>query len=293
MSSITCSSSNSASSCQNKIADQKEVNERCTGNRSGRRLYINEDSLTSLAKQGYEEAQLIYQMAARTVALKAVHHIHQDSEMLGVSVPESAQLLKEAINSLWSANATQSLRRVAYRPNNPRQRDTIVPVLNQGEAIFASCYFSNYYTFATCPKSAELMFADTNEIATMRQLMRDTALYDDLTLLYGHCLVLINSDWGVGSGRAAKYFHELRIRPQLSATDLATVKGKVYWQTKDSLKEMFDSCLDPTCLADRQINDQIMQAVDYAFSKGILKNAVTAASLSPACPVQQIALSAV
>lgn len=240
------------------------------GETIGRRIYIHQDSLTALAARGVEEATLVYRMAARTVALKAVHHVHQDASIFGFDVPQGANDLRDTINLVWSENTTQSLARIAHRPNDPRNRTNLYPILENGEEIAASCYFSNYYTFATGAKTAAMMFDDTNDIATMRLRMRETSEYADLTLLNGHGLVLIDPALGHGLGVADLYFKRMRPINRLTANDLLEVKFEVFRETKESLQNMIASCLQAITPAESHIAGEVLKALDYAFTKGIL-----------------------
>lgn len=262
--------------CANQTAPSCKIpGERESSESSGRRIYINEDSLTELASHGETEARLVYRMAARTVALKSVHQIDQDAGLFGVNVPEHVRLLQENITVAWSNNTTGTLRRIAHRPRDPRGRADLHAVLSESEEISASCYFSNYYTFATTDKTAELMFQDTNDIASMRRRMLESDEYKDLTLISGNCLILITDDMILGAGKAEHHFKQLREQTLLSSLDLKQIKADVYRETRRHLEEMIARSQSNSLLPKSEHEHTnvvgVLRALDYAFTKGILK----------------------
>jgi hypothetical protein len=240
---------------------------------AGRRIYINESSFTDLASHGHEEARLVYGMAARIVALKTVHQMEQDAAMLGVVPGSGALKLKETINAAWADSSSQSLRAIGYRPNSTLLRANIFQILHADEEIAASCYFSNYYTFATGARTADLMFDDTNDIATMKRLMSQTNQYDDLTMISGNCLVLMQADLGMGEGVAAAYTKCISGRTRLSAEQLIDIKTAVRAETELSVRQMIEASLCSTDEADCRSGSELLSALNFAFTRGILKNA--------------------
>ncbi len=264
---ITCVAGDPGGSCNTGILEVEETSA------SGRRLYIHEDSLTDLAAQGREQAILVFRMAARTVAIKAVHHMQQDAAMMGMKLGAGAVALQQTINAAWANNTTLALRRVGYRPSDPRTRAHLYRLLNDEEQIVASCYFSNYFTFATCARTAELMFADTNDIATMRRRMQETDEYRDLSLINGACLVLLDEEFGYGEHVSNQYFSRERKLLRVTAHDLAALKSEVYSETKSQLEAMMTFALDgaEANVSDGYIRSEVLKAVEYAFTKGILK----------------------
>jgi hypothetical protein len=272
---ITCAS-DTKTSCQAAASDSVE-----SRGPTGRRIYIHESSLQALALRGTEEARLVYRMAARTVVVKAVHHLEQDSALLGLSLDERAQELKQTINLAWADNTTMALRSLGYRPADPRARTHIERLLGNEEKIFASCYFSNYFTYATGAQTAGLMFADTNDIATLRQRMQSGAEYGDLLLVNGNCLVLIDPEAGFGIDKALCYFNRSPKASHLTDKALAQVRKEVYAETRSHLDEMIRLSMGSEQMRLSNVGAELIGALDYAFTKGILKS--TSAEFANSC----------
>lgn len=238
----------------------------------GRRIYIHEESFTDLARQGTPQAVLIYRMAARNIVIKAAHHAEQDAMMLGLELPDNAIKLADEISSVWSETATWTLQGIAYRPGDPRLRSNIYPVIESDEEIYATCYFSNYYTFATGKQSADMMFADTNEISAVRKLMTETdPSYADMSLLNGNCLFFIEPGMPLGVGVANQVSNSIKKRPRLSSDELNSVKKDVFESTRAELDQLMRLTLDQSCQAQQKLQADIHAALRYAFTRGILK----------------------
>lgn len=246
----------------------------------GRRIYIHQDTFRNFAARGLIEAVLVYRMAARTIALKAVHHVHEDSLMFGLLAEEKATLLVHKINSAWSMSATETLRQLAFHTADPRYRFDLNCVLANNEQIAASCYFSNYYTYATGVQTSRLMFADKNDIATMRQLMESSSAYQDLTLITGNCLVLIDTEVGTGKNTAPQYANQLRKKETLSVDQLQQAKLHVYRETTDALASMLADCIDADNQQECRVKENVLAAIAASFDKGILKLAAGALEMT-------------
>lgn len=233
----------------------------------GRRIYIHEDSLVALTAQSHEAANLILRMAARNVALKFVRHIEQDAALLGAVYLARAQYLVATIEQLWSENASNALKLVGFRLADPRLRDDIHPVLNEDEQIVATCYFSNYFTFATGDKAAESMFADTNDIATLKRIMQEGGGYSDLTLINGTNLVFLDPRIGVGCGKAKAYFSKPSGVPK---AHIEGIKRSIYLETKTNLIQVVKSDVREIA-GDDPLWEQVLRYLNSAFRRSILK----------------------
>jgi hypothetical protein len=161
---------------------------------------------------------------------------------------------------------------VAYRPGDPRLRATLLPLILQEEEVFATCYFSHYYTFATGKKSADLMFADTNDIATVRNLLNLTSeSYADMTLLNGHCLFIPQTREALQPGQATAVARDFKLRPKLNEDELNSIRQEVRDSTERDLTIMFESTLDQGSDVEVRLGRQILAALQYAFTRGILR----------------------
>ena len=177
----------------------------------------------------------------------------------------------EYITQAWSQNTTFTLRKIGYRPLVGDKRSSFYPVLRENEAIVATCYFSNYFTFATGALRAKEMYADTNSIDTIKQMIERGKGYQDLTLLYGRCLALIIPEYGVGEGKAQLYFVKGISGSQISESEAKTIRIKVYQRIKEDISRLINKFIKTPTAQELDILNQIIKSLSLAFSKGILK----------------------
>lgn len=152
---------------------------------SGRRIYVHEETFADLARQSPEAADLVFGMLGRVSAVKITHHVMDDSAGLGELSARIASDTVDAIERAWGGQITKALQAIWVRPARGR---VAAPLLDSSERITATCYFSNYYTFATDEASAREMFLDTTEIGAIRTQQAGSGANDRLILLSGRCL---------------------------------------------------------------------------------------------------------
>jgi len=150
---------------------------------TGRRIYIHEGSLARLARQNRESARLIYETLARVSVLKILHHrVLQDGVQFRRISSEGAQRLADALEPKGSSPATSCLHSIGYRTEPKREPQ---PLLGSGEEIVASCYFDQYYTFATDEVMAIQMYRDLKPMVEVRKQRESGEGYQDLLLING------------------------------------------------------------------------------------------------------------
>lgn len=238
----------------------------------GRRIYIHEESLTEVARHGRRQALLVFNMAVKNIIIKAAHHAEQDAALLGFDLTAGMSRLSDAITSVWSATTTWTLHRIAFRSNQPRLRAHLQPLLRSDESIFATCFFANYYTFATGKRSADDMFADTNQIASVRQsVAAGSEQYADMTLLNGNCLFMIEEGMPLGDGAANAVANAWKARPRLSNVELNEIRNEVRAAVLIELQQLMNSILDLTDARDVRLGKSLEVAIEGAFTRGLLK----------------------
>lgn len=151
----------------------------------GRRLYLHEGSFEDLAFQGADVAWLVYSSLVALPAIKLMHHdvVEEAVVLHGFSV-EKAIALESVISAKWFDSITETLRQVALRQTPG------ITLIGSTERIVATCFDSNYYTFATTEHAAKRMYADSLKLKEVWALTRGgNDAYRDLTILKGRCLV--------------------------------------------------------------------------------------------------------
>jgi hypothetical protein len=196
-------------------------------------------------------------MIARIVILKAIHHqIEQDGVMLGIFSPQAARKLVQTLESKWPDAASDCLRSVSVRTDRSGG-PALEAILDEGEAIKATCYFDNYYTFATEPEAASRMYRDTLDIAEIAKRKSEGSDYQDLTLIKGSQLVSPQGEPGRKSSR-------------LTEAEASGIRMKVL----SKVRQEATSASEPLPLSAKErafFQDRLESALGVAFSRGILK----------------------
>jgi hypothetical protein len=217
----------------------------------GRRLYIHEASFEHLALHGVEAASLIYSALVSAPVVKlAYHDVAEDAVMEGRFSAAKADALKSAVSERWFDALTRALRRIGYRPSDPKRRSAFLPLLNPDESVLAICMDAQYYTFATSEPSARRMYADIIKLSKVRHLIsvRDEA-YRDLTLIKGKALALIDPNIGTGDHLALRYVPTLEAPGSLPPAELNRIKDEILRRFEDDLSSLIAktvSAPDPT-----------------------------------------------
>lgn len=174
-----------------------------SGAAPGRRIYVHEQSFADLARQSRPAARLTYTMLIRIAGTRMVRHrVLEDGVMLGLITADRARALTEYIEHAWADAATHGLQAISYAPSRAGGPHGELPLLGDNEHVEGTCYFSNYYTFATGPVAAALMFSDSNSIAEIKARLGVGMGYDDMTLVSGPRLSLARQirDEGAADG---------------------------------------------------------------------------------------------
>jgi hypothetical protein len=160
----------------------------------GRRVYIHARSFLWLAAAVPGRAGEVFGPILAASALKRLHHALQDEApvLLG---PERSQA--GAVHRLAAASCGRSLtallRQLGTTSRHPRRRYGVYPLLGPGEKIEASCFDGGYYTFATTPAAARLMYADSVPMRHLRALHGLSDASEELTVVSGRSLVFLRS----------------------------------------------------------------------------------------------------
>lgn len=224
----------------------------------GRRIYIHEQALAHLASRGRQAAEMVFSTVARIAVIKAIHHqVSQDGVMLGLISEEKAAEILEAFESEWSDVATACLRGMGSA--NPNEDREIAPLLRDDESVVATCYFSNYYTFATGQEMAEKMYRDESSVAEIRQQMLSGTDYQDLSLISG------------GKGLLPILPEAEPGRKNLSDPELARIRMEVLRDLRMNTREILRSRAHLTPAEISFVEGRIDQSLGVVFSRGILK----------------------
>ncbi len=241
---------------------------------TGRRVYIQEESLAHLAAQSEELALLIYGFLGRVAVIRALyHHVKMDILELdtGDMPRDRAEKIINTLEDTWSPPLSSALRKIGYRPVSRPYRADFHAILSDDERIAATCHFSNYYTFATGITAAEKMYADTNDIATIKGLIKTTSLYSDFTLISGHSLALIDPAIGTGELKSSHYAGVMGRKKVLKSPSLQKIRVEVFRRTRNDLDDFLSDTISSPSSKERIILDAVRRSVAGAFSVGILK----------------------
>lgn len=222
----------------------------------GRRIYVHENALASLARQDPEAATLVVDTLAQIALGKALfHRIEQDGVALGAVTPETARRLGTAVDGDGAEVASRCLHAIAVKP--AKGAAPPAPLLAPDERVAATCYFDRYYTFATSPEMADRMYKDSHSVAEIRRLRRRGEGYQDLVLLRGPRLVL----WRRSDGEHGPLSREESTRLKSAA--------------REKLRAELRRLLDGLGLAWRErsfIAGTCDKALEIALSQGALKS---------------------
>ena len=224
----------------------------------GRRIYIHEGSLARLARQDREAARHIYEALARVSVLKILHHqVLQDGIYLGWISREGAQQLSQALEPKGSEAITRCLHSIGYRTES---RTEPLPLLGSKEEVVASCYFDQYYTFATDEETADQMYRDLKPMVEVRKLRESGEGYQDLLLINGSRSASLEF-----LGRKKK-----RTKGLFSEPEAAKVRMEALGAVRRELTKTIE--LVPLNGKERSfVLDSLQNALGEVFSRGVLK----------------------
>lgn len=203
---------------------------------AGRRLYIHKDSFEKLAARTPETANSIYSALAAVPVVKLAFHDLHDAADLG-EIPRSlADRLTTDIARRWYSDASRVLRQIVYQPAG-KASPPASPLLQPTECICATCFDSDYYTFATSDDAARRMYADVLDITQVRRRLRDgDKEYADLCLISGDTLRLLPPTLGVSGSDGPQ--PPSGTEPSLTVAKLVVIENFECWlrETLDSLR---------------------------------------------------------
>jgi hypothetical protein len=226
------------------VCDATDVRDVPGATDAGRRIYVHEESFTHLAHGSADAAMLVYGLLGRVAALKLTHHVIEDFVGTGGTMDGSDALL-DAVNDAWSPAVTKAMRAIGVNRGG-----ATTPLLDPSESVAATCYFSNYFTFATNAQSAREMYRDDADIATIRKMQSDGTGYRNLTLLNGHCLVLPHEQ-----------------RQKLPPAAAGEIRRRVLESLQAEMEDVFGRQG-----ANGELLDRARAIVQTAFSRGMLKS---------------------
>lgn len=255
ISSVSCPSTTSEEHC-NEVGLREPA-------KRGRRIYIHQDSLNNIAATNTQAALLIFRTLARVVALKAFnHHIREDGVYLNLISKDVAEKLVSIVTERWSLLTSTALQNFEYVAERVNHRFLFSPVIQQDEQVIATCYFSNYYTFATGIEAARAMFADTNDISTVKAKKQASHEYDDLTLITGDTLRILGDN---------QMHSECDHDKRLTDEQLIALKIDVCREMLTSIDDLVRSSSYFLGNMEIELIHEVRGYIRNAFRKGVLK----------------------
>lgn len=221
------------------------------GAQVGRRIYVHEDSLRDLAFQSQEAGALVYTLLGRVVAVKVANHTLSDAVTLHDFPASDADAIVLALRETWARDVSAAARRIGSK-----QRAALPePLLGEGESIVATCYFGGYYTFATDERSSRAMFADVNPIATIVRMQSEGSAYEDLRLIRGSVLRLLDTPF-------------VPQRRRLTAVEADAIRNASYATIEDELSALLAAHVRPE---QRDVVASARTILREAFSRSVLR----------------------
>lgn len=160
----------------------------------GRRIYIHTQSFRQLTSVSAAASQIVLNGLMPIPAVKLAHHrFSMDGVSLGIVTEQFADSIMGALDKKWGQSITECLRAICYRPRQSGKPHRWTRVLCPNESVVATCFDSDYFTFATTEAAADRMYRDVEDMGEVRRLLhvRDPR-YADLTLIHGDSLSLFN-----------------------------------------------------------------------------------------------------
>jgi len=241
-------------------------------NDDGRRIYIHEQSFSSLASTSEEAAYLVYSTLAPIPILKTTHHIVvEDGVAFGQISSQRASYLMKLVSNRWSLLVTNMFHELVYNPQSPQERYNIYSLLQQNENIVATCYDVQYYTFATSELAAVRMYEDTEDIQRVKYSVRTGSGQNDLTIIKGHRLAVLDTEIGKGYDKVADYKDYFTSKSHLTPAQLKHIKTEVSTNIFEHLKNFISLALPNMDSDEQQLMDHLLYVCQQSINKGILK----------------------
>lgn len=237
----------------------------------GRRIYINEESLAYLAASNFENANKIFSSLAPVAALKAAHHHLEQAIEFELLVPSLAKQIMKEITEHWGHKITDLLSSLVYRPKLPHYDQDILPLLQSGEKVFATCYDVNYYTFSTSMLAAVRMYEDVDDIQLVKKSVREGTDNQDLTIIRGHCLAFINPELGTGRSKAKAYIDQLKYVKGVEKSTLIALKEEIQQKVRDELSNIVSRHSTSMNGHGTLVMNNMINSCSQAINKGLLR----------------------
>jgi hypothetical protein len=144
-------------------------------------------------------------------------------------------------------------------------------VLHSDESVVATCYDSNYYTFATTDAAAIRMYEDNDSLRNVKRLMREEGANKDLTLVKGNRLVLLSSEFGIGPGTLRRYREHTGSNSRLNSDAIRDMKKQIAEDTMSDVKLAVDTSWSQLTPLEKQLIENTMLICRRVIMQRVLK----------------------
>jgi|GEM_PF-5054422 len=244
---------------------------------SGRRIYVHQDSFIDLASRSRESAHFIFSSLALTNATKIAHHHLGDAVDLGILSEGASRGIMRALEAGSTDRLTDMMHRIGYR--SPERYNDFFPLLGEDERIVSSCSESGYFTYATGEGASERMFAEKGSLRQERSDIRSGTGPDDVTMIKGRVLALLDPNLPTGPDTARSYFPKGNGSATVDVSELDEIKGDVRTRVLSDLASTIRSAYPWD--ADNEEHARILQdlfaSVTIGLTKGIFAESSPAA----------------
>lgn len=172
-----------------------------------RRFYVHESSFALLCRHYPDVADgTVRALVLSSASRLAWHHLVLNGEELGLVEPGVLGRRARRLGDAATGSLTSVFRGLVHVPAEDPRHDSVLPLLSADEVVHATCSEAGYFTFATGPESAAVMFAETGSLRALRsESRRRPADHPGLTLVSGRRLHPYVPELGHGSATRARY----------------------------------------------------------------------------------------
>jgi hypothetical protein len=225
---------------------------------SGRQFYIQEKAFEFLASQSHQSAQKTYTLVAKTSFLRILRHHIEDGRTLKTIDLKICDFLHQHLYQEWMNDINQCLKKIHWlKIKNGNHNPEIHPILNPEETIANTCYFENYYTFATTEPAATRMF-QAKETIREERLLQKNKNNETIHLIHGHTLAWID-------------MQKTKKSPKLISTSLEKEKESVLNHVRKNLDIVLKQINTHPDSPEAKFKTTLQNSLTLLFKHGILK----------------------
>ncbi len=173
----------------------------------GRRFYVHEYSFSALAASFPRLSLKVFSALSHAVASRiARHHLIDGTHALGLSTNTRFQSIVARLDFAACDSLTLCFRELVRSSTLHEEYGATARLLLDEERVYALCWESGYFTFATDAEAAEIMFEETGSLRALRRHARERPEnFRALEIVSGASLFPLLPEIGVGPDTLSAY----------------------------------------------------------------------------------------